>query len=49
MNEQLKDILSECYADSKYMAKVLFEEQFEAPFSSLHEQMFKAIDSDSKL
>ena len=29
------------------MAKVLFEEQFEAPFSSLHEQMFKAIDSDS--
>lgn len=47
MNDQIKDILSECYADSKYMAKVLFDEQFEAPFSSLHDQIFKAIDSDA--
>ena len=47
LNTEVKEILSECYADSKYMAKVLFNDQFEAPFSRLHDQIFDVIDSDS--
>tara|TARA_R110000824_G_scaffold77767_4_gene196589 strand:- start:10912 stop:12438 length:1527 start_codon:yes stop_codon:yes gene_type:complete len=45
LKTDLKDILANCYADSKYMAKVIFDDQFEAPFSSLHDQMFDVLDS----
>jgi hypothetical protein len=48
MHEDIKDIMARCYNDSQYMAKVLFPDQFDAPFSSLHDQIFEAIDSDAR-
>ena len=47
MKSDLKDVLAHCYADSKYMAKVIFEDQFDAPFSTLHDLIFEALDSDA--
>jgi predicted phage terminase large subunit-like protein len=40
----LQDILTRCYASTKFSAKALFPERFELPFSGLHDKIFEAID-----
>ena len=43
--DEVNDMLVECYRSTRVCAKVLFPERFYAPFSSLHDQIFEAIDS----
>lgn len=45
LTEKEKQILHNCYVDTKYMCKALFPEIFSAPFSSLHDQVFAKIES----
>ncbi len=48
IDKDIEDIMAHCYNDSQYMAKVLFPDQFNVAFSDLHDQIFKAIDSDNR-
>ncbi len=45
---ELKRIMAACYQSTKTTAKVLFPERFYNPFSSLHDEIFKLIDDDTK-
>jgi hypothetical protein len=45
---EMKQIMAACMNSTKVTAKVLFPERFYNPFSSLHDQIFKLIDDDSK-
>ena len=46
--QDIKKILSTCFVNTKYCAKTLFPGTFYAPFSTLHNQIFEAIDSGHK-
>lgn len=48
VDEELSNILSICHANTQVYAKTLHAEQFVAPWSILHHQMFKLIDSGSR-
>lgn len=45
---EMKQIMAACYNSTKTAAKVLFPERFYNPFSSLHDEIFKLIDDDTK-
>jgi len=47
LTEQEKQILHNCYLDTKYMSRALFPEIFSAPFSILHDQVFDVIGSEN--
>lgn len=44
MEEELKHLLADAYNNFSLLAKLLFEEDFFAPFTSLHRQIFDLID-----
>lgn len=44
LDKEMTDIMANCYNDSQYMAQLLFHDQFDAPFSTLHDQIFDAIN-----
>ncbi len=48
LTEKEKQILHNCYVDTRYMCKALFPEIFNAPFSTLHNQIFDLIESGKK-
>ena len=43
-NMSLTDIMAECYNSSKFMAQLLFPDEFYAPMNYLHDQLFDFID-----
>lgn len=45
---EIRKMLSLCVSNTKYCAKVLFPGTFYSPFSALHDEIFKAIDSGHK-
>lgn len=45
IDDEIKEILAESYADTRKFSKVFFPERFHAPFSQLHDQIYEAIDS----
>jgi hypothetical protein len=47
-NPALKQIMAQCVRSTKVTSKVLFPERFYNPFSSLHDEIFKLLDDDSK-
>lgn len=47
-NDEIKKILMKCAFSTKITAKTLFKELFSAPFSLLHNDIFKLIDDDEK-
>jgi hypothetical protein len=44
----LEEVLASCYASTQVCAKTLFPDAFYAPFSDLHKQIFKLIDSGAR-
>lgn len=44
-DSELRDLLVECYRDTKLFAKVFFPDIFPAEFSQLHDEIFELIDS----
>jgi len=44
-DSELQDILVESYKSTKVLARVLFPERFDVPFSRLHDEIFDLIDS----
>ncbi len=47
LKEDLKDVLAECYLNTKACASVIFPDRFYLPFSSIHDEIFKPLDDDS--
>lgn len=47
LDSELQDLLAECYKSTKVLAKTLFPERFDAPFTKLHDEIFDLIDSDA--
>ena len=45
---EIKEILKSCYRSTKVASKVLFPERFFRPFSSLHDEIFKVLDDNTK-
>jgi hypothetical protein len=45
---ELKRIMAACSLSTKVCGKVLFPERFYNPFSTLHDEIFKLLDDDSK-
>lgn len=48
-NEEVRKILKQCALSTRVTAKTLFAELFSAPFSLLHDQIFKLIDDPTKM
>jgi hypothetical protein len=44
--DDIKELMAQCCASTKATAKVLFQERFSLPFSSLHDQIFAPLDDD---
>lgn len=44
-NNDIKEILARCYINDAIFGKTLFPERFNLPFSSIHEAIFKALES----
>lgn len=47
-SDEVKDILAELYNDTSLFAQAIFPESFYAPYSELHDEMWKLIDSESR-
>jgi hypothetical protein len=48
LTDELKDVLVECFDDTAKFAKYFFPDRFSAPFSNLHNEIFKLIDGRDK-
>jgi len=48
MDEALASVLASCYKNTKVYSKTLHPETFYAPYSDLHDEIFKLIDSDAQ-
>ena len=46
--EEIKQIMSQCYASTKTFSNVLFPERFHRPFSELHDKIFDLLDDPTK-
>ena len=46
-DENIKDIMAQCYASTRTSCKILFPERFWLDFSGLHNEIFKVLDDDS--
>ena len=46
-DENIKDIMAQCYASTQASCKILFPERFWLSFSNLHNEIFKVLDDDS--
>jgi phage terminase large subunit-like protein len=44
--DEVKFLMSQCYLSTKATAKILFQERFSLPFSSLHDQIFEPLDNN---
>lgn len=48
VNNEIKEILAECYKDDKLFCKTFFPEAFSGPFTQLHDTMFDLISSKER-
>ena len=46
-DENIKDLMAQCFKSTKTSCKVLFPERFWLPFSTIHDEIFKILDDDS--
>jgi hypothetical protein len=44
--DDIKFLMSQCFLSTKATAKILFQERFSLPFSSLHDQIFEPLDNN---
>jgi hypothetical protein len=44
----IRELLAECFLDTKLFAKTLFPDRFSAPWTRLHDQIFEVIDSGER-
>jgi hypothetical protein len=44
--QEIKEVMEQCFGSTRVSAKVLFPERFDLPFSTLHDEIFKILDND---